>query len=218
MKRLIGEEGYLYLGELGTVQEGSATPVDLSDEGYFKIISIGAASGLPEGLKVKDVFYNKPAVSLQEGDAVMPMSLTKIAFVTNIPVSGSKTKHAHTTQMDDVKSFTEGRRAELSGNIDGYLFDDIPLQWDLISRYLTVIEDDGAGSITAKTKQTDPLHCFLSRMETNEVGAQEIMQYMPLITDSLTMDKPLEGPQVLNFNYTLVGSERPNMYLRTITA
>jgi hypothetical protein len=43
------------------------------------------------------------------------------------------------------------------------------------------------------------------------------MEYMPAIIDSLTVDKPMNGPQTFNFAYTVIGSEMPSIARRTIT-
>lgn len=219
-EKLQGEQGYLHYGAFGNEITGSAEGVALAEEKFYKIVSVGLSTGLPANLVAKDVFFNKPAVSLKEGDIVKEIDLAKVAFVTNVPFSGSKTKSETTVQMDSVKSFVEGKRAELSGNIDGYFLDEDEqgLQEELISRFMVITKDSGTGTITKKKSSCEPLQFFLSRYESDEVGKKEIIQYMPLIVDSLTMDKPLEGPQIFNFNYTLVGSERPTHYERTITA
>ena len=218
MERLQGEQGYLYEAAFGAEVSGTEVGTLLDGESFFKIVSKGAASGLPAAKGEKDVFFNKPAVTLQDGDVVKPVTLDKVAFVTNIPHSASKNKNENTTQVDDVKTFAEALRAELSGTIEGYFLDVSSLQDTLLSRFKPVTTDDGAGNVTVLKGDGSPLHFFLSRKETTEVGKQEIMEYLPLITDSLTMDKPMEGNQVFNFNYTVVGAEKPTTYRRTITA
>lgn len=219
-ERLQGDQGYLYFSTFGSEISGDATGVELTEERFYKIVSKGAVSGLPTAMAVKDVIYNKPHYTLKEGDVVKPITISKVAFVTNIPASGSKSKNENTTQIDPAKNFAEGRRAELSGSIEGYFldYDESGLQEELLSRFKQVTKDDGAGTITVKRSDLSPLHFFMSRYETTEVGKQEVFDYMPLITDSITMDKPLEGNQPFNFNYTIAGSERPTTYFRTVTA
>lgn len=218
MERLQGEQGYLYEVTFGAEVSGSVEGVALAEETYYKIVAKGAASGLPAAKGEKDVFFNKPALTIQEGDIVKPITLEKVAFVTNVPHSGSKSKNENTTQIDEVKTFAEGLRAELSGSIEGYFLDASSLQDTLLSRFKPVTADDGAGNVTVLKGDGSPLHFFLSRKETTEVGKQEVMEYLPLITDSLEMGKPMEGNQVFNFNYTVVGAEKPTTYRRTITA
>lgn len=220
MERLQGEQGYLYYGKLEDQIEGVELGSELAGEGFFKVVSKGAASGLPAGLGVRDVFFNKPAVTLQIGDVVAPVTLDKVAFVTNVPHSASKSKNENTTQLDSVKSFAEGKRAELTGSVEGYFLDvdELGLQEELISRFKPVTKDDGAGNISILKSDGKPLHFFLSRYETTEVGKEEVMDYLPVITESITLDKPLEGNQVFNFNYTVVGAEKPTTYRRTISA
>lgn len=220
MERLQGEQGYLYYGTLGSEVNGSAEGVALTGEGYFKIIAKGEASGFPAAKGVKDVVYNKPAITLQAGDIAAPFTIEKVAFVTNVPYAGSKGKNENTTQIDEVKNFAEALRSELTGSIEGYFLDadDSGLQDTLLSRFKPVTTDDGAGNVTVLKGDGTPLHFFMSRYETAEVGKEEVFEYMPLITDSMTMDKPMEGNQVFNFNYTIAGSEKPTVYRRTVTA
>jgi hypothetical protein len=219
-ERLLGEQGYLYYGKLEDEITGEELGTELPLEGFYKVVSKGASSGLPAGLGVKDVFFNKPAVTLQTGDVVVPITRERIAFVTNVPHSASKSKHENTTQQDTVKSFAEGKRAELTGSVEGYFLDADAsgLQDELLSRFKPVTIDDGAGGITVLKSDGKPLHFFLSRYESEEVGKQEVTDYLPVITESITLDKPLEGNQVFTFNYTVVGSEKPTTYRRTITA
>lgn len=220
MERLQGEQGYLYYGTLGSEVTGSVEGVALTGEGYFKILAKGEASGLPGAKGVKDIVYNKPVISLQDGDIAVPVTIEKVAFVTNVPHSGTKGKNENTTQIDEVKNFAEAARAELSGSIEGYFLDadESGLQDELLSRFKPITKDDGAGSVTVLKSDNKPLHFFMSRLESTEVGKQEVFEYMPLITDSITLDKPMEGNQVFTFNYTIAGSEKPTLYRRTITA
>jgi hypothetical protein len=217
-KRLSGVKNYLYLGVPGTVIEGASTPVPLPEEQFYKITSIGASTGFPAGAVVGDLIYNKPSLSLEEGDAAIPLPMHVLAFVTNVPNQAQKEKYEDTTQVDDSKSYQEGDKPEISGNVDGYFIandEDVDL---ILGRFFRIVEDDGAGVRTYKPTITGVLHFFLGRDETTDVGENELMQYLPSILDSLDTQKPMEGPQTLNFNYTAVGSERPTLYRRTITA
>ncbi len=217
-KVLQGEKGYLYYSVFSSQVQGTADGVDFQGNGWCKIVTKGKESGLPASLERGDVFYNSTKLILMDGDEVRLMTMSKVAFVTNIPGSASKTKQDVTTQMDSVKSFIEGSRSELTGNIEGYFLNEDPmgLQELLLARFKSVIMDDGVGNITKLESAGEPLHFFLSRFETTEEGKREITDYMPLITDSLTLDKPMEGNLPFSFAYTLVGSERPNTYFRSI--
>lgn len=219
-ERLQGDQGYLYMGELGSSEEGSELGVDLGTETYYKITGIGAATAFPVTAKLNDVIFNKPAINAKTDDAAKPFTLHKLAFVTNVPLSGSKQKFDVTVQTDDFKTPAEGKRPELTGNIDGYFTDEegSGLRNEILERFFRRVTDDGAGVIVYKPVKQGILHFFLTRRETAIVGEKEVMQYLPVIIDSITVDKPMEGPQLMNFNYTVVGSERPNTYERIITA
>src|SRR5690606_25616266 len=135
--RLQGTKNYLYLAERGEEESDVGA---LSGEGFFKIAAKGSGSALPATAEVGDVFYNKPAVTLVSGDIVIPMTLIKLAFVTNVPKGAQKEKWENTTQIDTAKSYQEGDKPEISGNVDGYfLLDDAQVD-EILNRFFTIVE------------------------------------------------------------------------------
>lgn len=213
-KRLSGSKNYLYFGELGA----EVTTGALSGESFFKITAKGASSAFPATSVVGDVIYNKPAITLATGDKAKPVTLTKLGFVTNVPQSASKEKFEDTVQTDDVKSYSEGDKPEITGNVEGYFVAEAEKIDEILNRFFRVVSDDGAGVVTYSPTTTGVVHFFLGRNETTVLGEIEIMQYMPSIIESLTVDKPMEGKQTFGFAYTMIGSERPSIYNHTITA
>ena len=217
-KRLSGSKNYLYLGTPGTLIEGDGIAA-LAEEAFYKIVAIAAVgTAWPATAVVGDVVYNKPALTPETGDDCKLVTLVKLAFVTNVPQGGSKEKFEDTVQTDDLKSYEEGDKPEVTGNVDGYFIAPDTEIDEILERFFRVVNDDGAGVITYVGTSTGVLHFFLGRNETTVLGEVEIMEYMPSIVDSLTVDKPMEGKQTFNFTYTVIGSERPSMYKRTITA
>lgn len=216
-KRLSGTKNYLYLGELGSEIEGDGA-APLAAESFHKITAIAETTAWPATAEVGDVVYNKPALTPETGDDCKAVTLTKLGFVTNVPQSGSKEKFEDTVQVDDAKSYEEGDKPELTGTIEGYFLHPDTNVDDILNRFFRVVSDDGEGTITYAATTTGTLHFFLGRNETTTVGEVEVMEYMPAIVDSLTIDKPMEGKQPFNLSYTIIGSEQPSMYKRTITA
>jgi hypothetical protein len=209
--RFTGTKNYLYIGALGAEVDTGA----LSGSKFFKITAKAAASVFPATSEVGDVIYNNPALTLVSGDKAKPFTLSKLGFVTNVPQSGSKEKFENTTQIDDAKSYEEDDKPELTGNVDGYFTNDA--EADLIlKRFFRVVDHSGAGVIVYAPTTFGVLHFFLGRHETTTVGATDIMEYMPAIVEGLTVDKPMNGPQTFNFNYTIIGSEKPSIYRRVI--
>ena len=218
LKRLSGKKNFLYLGALGTEIIGDGI-APLPNEVFYKITAIAASgSAWPATAVVGDIIYNKPAITTIVGDDCKPVTLTKLGFCTNIPQSASKEKFEDTVQTDDMKSFEEGDKPEGSGNVEGYFVQGDSIVDDILKRFFRVVLDDGAGAITYASISTGTLHFFLGRNETTVVGEEEIMEYMPSTLDSLTVDKPMDGKQPFSFGYSIVGSERPSIYRRTITA
>ena len=217
-KRLSGSKNYLYLATLGVLIEGDGIAA-LAATAFYKIVAIKAVgTAWPATAVVGDVVYNKPAITPEVGDDCKLCTLVKLAFVTNVPQSASKEKFEDTVQIDDMKSFEEGDKPEGTGNVDGYFVAPDTEVDTILKRFFRVVSDDGAGVITYAGTSVGVLHFFLGRNETIVVGEVEIMEYMPSIVDSLTVDKPMEGKQLFNFSYSIVGSERPSIYKRTITA
>jgi len=217
-KRLSGSKNYLHWGTLGSEVEGDgSTP--LAEESFYKITAIAATSSAwPATAVVGDIIYNKPALTPAVDDKAKPITLKKLGFVTNVPQSANKESFEDTVQTDDMKSFEEGDKPEGSGNVDGYFITGDSEVDEILKRFFRIATDDGAGSQVYTPTGIGTIHFFLGRNETTTIGEEEIMQYMPSIIESLTVDKPMEGKQLFNFNYKMVGSERPSVYRRTITA
>lgn len=224
-ERLGGHQGYLYIGTLGTEVEGDGT-TPLSTEGFYKITQLAddssAFTALHANIKVGDIIYNKPAITPAAGtsqaDKCKPVTLEKLAFVVDVPKSANKNKYENSVQTDDVRSYIEGNKSEMTGSVNGMFVLDNEEADTILKRFFRVITDDGAGTYVYSVTTTGVIHFFMSRKETSTVGEKFMMEYMPSIIDSLTVDKPMEGPQTLNFNYTVIGSERPSIYTREITA
>ena len=77
-----------------------------------------------------------------------------------------------------------------------------------------VIVDDG-NSVTVYRSVTKQHHYMLSRAERVPEGDREMWEYFPVITEQLTMDKPMDGAQPFNFNYRVDGSAKPVTYFLT---
>lgn len=213
IKRLVGQKNYLYIAERGV--ELSAGPAAGT---WYKISAKAAAgSALPATGLVGDVFFAKTALELVAGDKVIPLTLSKVGFCTNIPGSASKEKYENTVQTDDNKSYAEGDKAEKTGTIEGYFVVGDELSKEILGRFFRVVTYDAAGIPTFEQAKIGVLDFFLGRNETTSVGDTEVMEYMPSIIDSLTCDKPMEGTQPFSCGYTVVGSERPSIHYRPIT-
>ena len=213
MDRFSGTRNYLYFGALGAEVSTGA----LAGEKYFKITAKGEFSVFPAEAEVGDVIYNKPAIELSAGDKARPFTLKRLAFVSNIPQGAQKEKYENTVQIDSAKSYEEGDKPDITGTIDGYFTDDEYADY-ILKRFFRLVDDDGAGNRIYAPLETGPLHFFLGRKETTKVGEKEVMEYMPSIIDSLTVDKPMNGPQTFNFAYTVIGNEMPSIFRRKITA
>ncbi|MDR1903075.1 MAG: hypothetical protein LBQ88_12450 [Treponema sp.] len=212
-RRLSGQKNYLYFATRGpNVTTGSLTLATTLQNGWYKIISKGASSTFPASAVAGDVIYAAKSYTLATGDVVQKFTLDAAAFVTNVPGGKSKEKYENTVQLDDDKSYVEGDKSEKTGTINGYFISGVDQVKQILSRFYRTVEYDAdTGAATYSGIKTGVIDFFLMRNSVNSSGEEMIVEYMPAIIDSITVDKPMEGNQTLDFAYTGIGSERPSM-------
>ena len=221
-----GKDGFLYLITRGAEK----TTITEDDEGFAIISGIAASSsGFPtangsidggKALEVGDLIYIKGTETFGSGDAVIPLTLSLIGGATDVSTEKSKDKYEDTAQedvADGIRSYTEGALSAQSGSINGYHDVDSAVQQDVENHFNTIIIDDGT-NITKKERVSGVLETMLSYRETTEVGEKEVWEYKPMIVDSMSKGKPMDGNQQFNFNYTIDGKMKPRTYYRTIAA
>lgn len=218
--RATGKDGFLYSVEFGEPLTGGAS-VTLEKSGFYKIKSrASSGSGIP--VKAPDaknavdlgadmVYFGRAGQSLAEGDVLIPLELKKISFVTDVSDSSQSTSHDVTTQADvetGIRAYVPGAFKERTGSINGYVDTGSEEQKELLKEYRMVQEDDGQ-NVSVYRSETKVHHYMLSRAETVAEGDKELWEYFPVITESLQMDKPMDGTQPFNFNYRVDGSNKP---------
>lgn len=222
--RATGKDGFLYSIKFGEPIVGEADKT-LEKSQFYKIKSIASSgSGIPKkdpaagddaiDLAPDMVYYGRAGQNLVEGDVVIPLELNKISFVTDVSDSSQSTSHDITTQADvdtGLRAYAPGAFKDRTGSISGYVETDSPEQMELLKEYRMVIVDDGS-SVTVYRSATKLHHYMLSRAERVPEGDREMWEYFPVITEQLTMDKPMDGAQPFNFNYRVDGSAKPLTY------
>lgn len=214
---LEGNAGYFYVASLASTE---TTNGPLSSGSWYKIVGVAStSSALPTNLSSGDVFYqidNETPVStstpLTSNDAVKKLTLTKAAFVTDVPASASREKFDNTVQTDEVRSYQVSSKPEKTGSINGYWLLANSDQLSFVKQFGTVMEATTTGGITKTTPLTSTIHTFLSRSEST-AETKQVWEYKPMIVESYNADKPMEGPQTFSVNYTEDGGERPNTYV-----
>jgi hypothetical protein len=211
-RRLSGEKNYLYFATRGAnITTGTLDAGADFIDAWYKIIAKGAASALPATAAINDVFYAGNDITLASGDIVQKLTLEKAAFVTNVPGGKSKEKYENTVQTDDDKSYVEGDKSEKTGTIGGYFITGTDQVKLILSRFYRTVTYSSSAIVFTGVK-TGVVDFFLGRNQKTESGEEFVMEYMPAIIDSITVDKPMEGNQTLDFAYTGIGSERPSMH------
>ncbi len=215
LKKLVGKDGYLHILTFGSDIESG----ELQKGKWYKIKSKATVSALPEGSRVGDLYpCFKEGVTLASGDVVKEVTFNKVGFATDISKSQNKEKFDVTTQIDKIKAFRSSVRVESSGSINGYFTLGDPSVKEILGQFFATAEVGSDGVVEYKPIKSETIHFILGRNETNTVGDTEIFEYMPCILDSLSADKPMDGAQPFNVNYTLDGSECPMVFERVVTA
>lgn len=200
------DDQMLYYGKFGTPVAGVGT----LEEKFYKVSKIAADSGIPAGLKVKDILWGKGR-SLKAGDEVIPIELVKIGFVTNTSFSKSKTSFEATTQVHSAKSWIISKKVDISGSLNGH-FDDKDEVIDIIeNEFGKKIKDDGT-NITVKETTGKTHHLFLYKNDPQEIDDWLKVEYLPCIFEGYDSEKPLEGIIPFNTKYKGQGMEEPCTY------
>lgn len=223
-----GKDGFLYRIKFGAAIVGGAA-VTIPTDGFVKIKSKAAAgSGFPavdagvEGraLGVGDVYFAKAGQTLVEGDSVLPMTLVRISFVTDVSDQAQGQSHDVTTQADidtGTRAYIPGAFKERSGSINGFVDVDSEEQRELFGEYRKIVIDDGT-KVTVQEAKSVEHEYMLSRRETSTVGEVALWEYLPLISESLNAGKPMDGAQSFSFNYKVDGQRKPCAIYLTIAA
>ena len=221
-----GKDGKLYKIAEGTAIAGVSeqNPVTLTKSGFYKIKSIASSSSsLPtpdtskagyRAIKPGDIVWLWKNQPLADGDAVYPLTLTLISFVTDVSNSRNGNKTDITTQENvevGIREYTVSPFSEGSGTINGMVDVDSEAQKELLNQFSAITEEDDVGHITVYKATQRKQDYMLSRRETDTVGEIAMWEHFPVTVDSLTMDKPLDGAQNFNFNYSLDGGNNPGV-------
>ena len=218
-----GKDGKLYKIAEGTAITGGAN-VTLTASGFYRIKSVASSSSsLPtpdtskagyRAIKPGDVVWLWKNQALATGDAVFPLTLTLISFVTDVSNSRNGNKTDITTQENvevGIREYTVSPFSEGSGTINGMVDVDSEAQKELLNQFSAITEEDDDGHITVYKATQRKQDYMLSRRETEAVGEIAMWEHFPVTVDSLTMDKPLDGAQNFNFNYSLDGGNNPGV-------
>lgn len=219
-----GKDGKLYRIVYGEAVTGGAE-VEITAAGFYKIVSRAATgSGIPapgEGMLAKgarplgpgNVYWARAEQPLASGDAVLPMSLKLISFVSDVQDSSQGQSHDVTTQADidsGNRAYIPGAFKERTGTISGVVDVDSEEQYELWREYREVVHDDGTNIGVFPSASVEHEY-MMSRRETSEPGETALWEYLPLISESIQAPKPMDGVQSFSFSYRIDGKRKPQM-------
>ncbi len=218
-----GKDGKLYKITGETLVEGGED-VTLSTSGFYRIKSVGTDTLLPQpseaqivkgarALKAGDVCHLWKGQELAEGDNVALLNYTLISFVKDVSNSKQGTSYDVSTQENldsGLREWITGAFTDASGTINGTFETDSDAQRELMNQFEAIQEDDGENYAVYPAKQTNQDY-LMSRRETTTVGETAVWEHFPVVVESVTTDKPLDGEQNFNFNYKVDGGNHPGM-------
>jgi hypothetical protein len=224
-----GKDGKLYRVVYGAALTGGES-ITIGAAGFYKIASVAASGsgfpfpssamsgkgGLP--LSVGNVYWAKSEQNLAAGDAVLPMTLKLISFVSDVQDSSQSQSHDVTTQADvdsGVRAYVPGAFKERTGSISGVVDVDSEEQYELWGEYREIVYDDGTNVARFPSRSVEHEY-MMGRREDGEAGETELWEYMPLISESLQAPKPMDGVQSFSFNYRIDGKRKPCMIRREV--
>lgn len=220
-----GKDGRLYRIVYGAEVKGSSSVTKVPKEGFYKI-SAKAASGtsfpkpdvsIKNGREIESgtVFYAKKDQPLAQGDAVLPMELHLISFVTDVQDNAQGQSFDVTTQADveaGVRSYIPSAFKERSGSISGFVDIDSEEQRELFGEFREVVVEDVQGNKLTRLPSKSLEHEYMmSRREDAAEGETETWEYMPIICESINTSKPMDGTQPFSFNYKVDGKRKPQL-------
>jgi len=225
--RPTGKEGFLYGVKFGAPLVGGAT-AKVPQDGWYKIQSRATTgSGIPgkdpaeenaRSLQAGDVYFAKKDQPLAAGDSLIPMTLKKLSFTTDVSAAAQGQSIDVTTQIDvetGSRAFEPSAFKDQSGNINGLVDVDSAEQRELISEFNLVIDQD-SGYVSVYKADSKVHYFMISYRETKTAGETEMWRYFPVIVESFQMDKPVDGAVPFNFNYKVDGKNRPAVIYRTV--
>jgi len=225
--RPTGKEGFLYGVKFGAPLIGSGT-AKVTADGWYKIQSRAVTgSGIPgkdpaeenaRNLQAGDVYFAKKDQTLAVGDSLIPMTLKKLSFTTDVSAAAQGQAIDVTTQIDvetGARAFEPSAFKDQSGNINGLVDVDSEEQRELIGEFNLVITQDGS-YVSVRKSDSKVHHFMISYRETKITGETEMWRYFPVIVESFQMDKPVDGVVPFNFNYKVDGKNRPAVIYRTV--
>lgn len=211
--KLSGQVGKLYKAAEGTQVVGDGT-TPIATAGWHRVDAKGGSTiftvdvGYWEYLTTSDT----PAV----GDKCTPITLSSMSFVKNWNVAASKGEEDVTTQDESVKDYLP-LRVDMQGSMDGIAKNNDSVLDSVYAKFVPVIEDDGAGSITVTAQNDDAIIFFGYFNETSTTDETEMIFIGKVNILGFDQAVPVEGAQAISgINFRVRGDSKPAIYKRTI--
>ncbi|WP_028973281.1 hypothetical protein [Spirochaeta cellobiosiphila] len=212
-----GKDGFIYHLTEGAKVVGDGS-TQITKDSFYKILAKGAGSGLPEPVPVGYPFYCSTDITLATGDSIAEWVFSKMGIAKDMDMSFSKENMDATTQIDENYAYVPAKFSKNSGTLNAIYESTDETAKNLLNKFFPSIEDDGAGSYTFKSVNSDVLWFATTLFETTEIGKVEVTIFKPCMINGGSLKKPMEGVLEFNFNYDVDGSQKPLVYYRKVAA
>lgn len=178
--KLVGNDGYVCLGEVGTELTGDATD-DLDDlvgdgvgsgKGFYQVTAIAESSSEfdwsePE---VGDYFWNDGTLVMASGDKCQPLPKTANASIKSFEIPLSKDKIDMTVLTDPQKTYRMGK-GDASGTMTGVTLIGDEL---LSDRFMDRLEVSSAGAFTMHRMKNTPFY-FVGFLQSSDAAGETMV-------------------------------------------
>lgn len=220
MKKLIGNKAYIFFDtiEPSKILTGDGVLVTEPSTWYF-VVDRGEPSGIPAGFIPGSIFRSpKQGISqlvLQLEDRVMPMNPQRFCKTS----ADYSIEQGSTDVGDDCspgESILDGI-IKISGSFSGFVQEDIQtgaftdITYEILNRYIDVVEDDGEGTYAISHQTPDPMLMLLNLNSENKVGQKEKWLLCPIILPSLSSSIGLSDAQNMDISWQQ-GEGKPLLY------
>jgi hypothetical protein len=212
--RLIGEDGYVAIGELGTELEGdSSSDFDTlvgggtgSGKGFYQLTAFTTASTYIDWSEpeVTDYFYDDGTGIMNTGDKARALPTTALDSIKTFEIALSKTKIDVTTLVDKLMTYRMGK-ADAVGSMTGVT---IVAEEILSDRFLDRMEVDNAGARTMNRRTDLPVY-FVGYLQGEELSGETLVAIVGKVElENYTYGASLGSAQEFNTGFAPTAGDK----------
>lgn len=223
---LVGSDGKLVTVALGTelVGDGISDLDDLvgggtgSGEGWYVITALAAASALPAGLAVNDLFWDDGTLVPATDDKVKFMTETEQSDVTSFKITIDRSEIDVTPLGFDYKVYRGGKR-DMSGSLEGIttIGKTDAAGW-VLNNFIKTIEQAAAGTVIVREVDESAIYLKGIIQKDASSGEKEAFIWCKILLLGTELGAAGEDAQSWSSNFRIApdADVTPTLYIREI--